>query len=97
MKTQVAKLVMRDRDEPNNNGGLGIMGSSIDEYYDRLEEEDAERFRQKAASLGMTPHQLMEHERLVENVRKGRDLYYQRKREDVLIELFLTNIDLIEK
>ena len=51
MKTQVAKLVMRDRDEPNNNGGLGIMGSSIDAYYDRLEEEDADAFVKKQRLL----------------------------------------------
>jgi hypothetical protein len=35
MKTQVAKLVMRDRDEPNNNGGLFKMKVYIGPYRNR--------------------------------------------------------------
>lgn len=73
------------------------MGSSWDHYYDTLEQERWESLRKRGEASGRTPQQQAEYEELVENVRKGRDLYDQRKGEDTLIELFLTHTDLIKK
>jgi hypothetical protein len=71
------------------------MGSSADHYYDMLEEERWKALSERAKKNGMTPYEQQAHDKLVDEVRQGRDLFNQREREDRLISLYLANKHLL--
>jgi hypothetical protein len=73
------------------------MGSSASHYYDMLEEERWNALSDRAKKNGMTPSEQQAHDKLVDEVRRGRDLFNQREREDRLISLYLANKHFVQR
>jgi hypothetical protein len=73
------------------------MGSSADYYYDMLEEERWKALSERAKKNGRTPSEQQAHDKLVDEVLQGRDLFNQREREDRLISLYLANKHLAQR
>ena len=65
-------------------------------HYDDVRESMQDREDEKRASrLGLTVNEMIEADRLKAKVTQGYELYLKRRKEEVLVQLYLNNKELI--
>ena len=65
-------------------------------HYDDVREARQDREDEKRASrLGLTVNEMIEADRLKAKVTQGYELYLKRRKEEVLVQLYLNNKELI--